>query len=109
MDAPICTNCRKRHWSTQSCEGSVAQSVEQRPFKPPVAGSTPARSTKLPQFSKAELAAEKVPPPPKKIEGDETPGIVVGYDFKAAANCPECAMRRAKQREATKRWREKRK
>lgn len=50
-----------------------------------------------------------VVPVARLIAVEKTPGpIVAGYNFEAAANCPECAMRRAKKAAAMKRWREKR-
>lgn len=119
MEKPLCKLCGKKHWSRDGCsasgkvpdltekpkpkEGSVAQSVEQRPFKPRVAGSTPARSTKSDKPDKPENPPKDDNPWPK----DEPGGVVVGYDFEAARRCPECAMRRAKKAAAMKRWREK--
>lgn len=47
-------------------------------------------------------------PSPGPPGADLPPGIVVGYDFKAAAACPECAMRRAKKAAAQQRYRDKR-
>jgi hypothetical protein len=59
---------------------------------------------------KAVRAAEAKKPPPKKSDAKvPAPGIVVGYDFKAAANCPECAMRRAKAAARQKQYRERKK
>ncbi len=139
MEAPLCRVCKKRHWG--NCPtmgplseeppkpvGSVAQLVEQRPFKPTAAGSTPARPTKKIEGEKLELPAHLVREaeavaamPDSEIDTSDIPevddnpwpkgepgGIVVDYDFKAAANCPECAMRRAKKALSMKRWREKR-
>jgi hypothetical protein len=57
--------------------------------------------------------------PPKKIaakvaacperHGQPKPGIVVGYDFKAQAECPVCAERKRKKAAQMKRWRERKK
>jgi len=70
-------------------------------------------------FPASKLLAE-APPPEKKSKAEKTaacperhgskeepPGIVVGYNFPAAAECPVCAERRAKKAAAQKRWRKK--
>ena len=67
--------------------------------------TTPVVVNPLPKKSLSTVPAKDDNPWPKGEPG----GIVAGYDFKAAANCPECAMRRAKKAAAMKRWREKRK
>ena len=88
-----CPHCGHKHWPRQPCVGEMK--------------TTPALVDRV---VKAVRAAEAKKPPPKKSDAKvPAPGIVVGYDFKAAANCPECAMRRAKAAARQKQYRERKK
>lgn len=79
----------------------------------PIKAKVPVRPiARVPVPASKKIADEKPAaerPCPERHGEKEKPGIVVGYDFKAAAACPVCAERKAKQAAATKRWREKKK
>jgi hypothetical protein len=83
MEKPMCRLCQHRHWSNEPhvFGGLVTEAVK-----------------KVGRAMTPKKSEAKVPP---------KPGIVVGYDFKAAAACPECAERRRKKAEAQARYRAK--
>jgi hypothetical protein len=80
VDYPLCTLCQppRRHALS---EGHKFEG---------------AGTGRIPPAPKKIAKVEQTVPAPGPPGADLPPGIVVGYDFKAAAACPECAMRRAK-------------
>ena len=134
MEPPMHKVCGTRHWLNNPCPaaktreelGVEAAKMADRAvieYRQKIAGEKPAVREKAakwdPEFSaegKAHLdkvRAEVAPKIAAKIEkaarrAEREPGtIVAGYDFKAAAACPVCAMRRAKHAARMKAYRAK--
>jgi hypothetical protein len=97
MDAPTCTLCGFRHWSGQSCKWPVGEEPKKIAAK-----KAAAWAPKLDDGGQIEKVRAEIE------KGAQEPGIVTGYNFAAAAACPECAMRKAKKAEQMRRYREKR-
>jgi hypothetical protein len=89
MDAPLCRVCHTRHWGNCGTFGATTPKIAKKPLP---------KSAVVKDVKLTEKIETKVPP---------APSIVVGYDFKAAAACPECAERRRKHAERVQRWRAK--
>jgi hypothetical protein len=100
MEKPLCRLCQHRHWSSEP-HTFAASEPEKSPLAVAVKKITKPKAPKKSDGEKAAACPER--------HGQPKPGIVVGYDYKAAAECPVCAERKAKQAAATKRWREKKK
>lgn len=106
MEAPKCVRCETRHWTTQSCPAAPKRWTKEsweaaHPPAKKVASAPPPKKS-----AKREKAAAC---PERHGEKFDPPGIVVGYNFKAAAECPVCAERKARDAARAKRYREKKK
>lgn len=121
MEAPKCKVCGDRHWGNCRIAGVNPDRVGAtnafkdghlpRPKK--IADEKPALGPPADPFIGTVKIAEKDkvpverPCPERHGEEGEKPGIVVGYDFPAAAACPICAERKAKHAARVKKWRAK--